>query len=645
MQDGFIKVAVATPKLRVADCEYNGNEIIHLIDEGLKHKVKIMVFPELSITAYSCGDLFLHDLLLDQAMEQLKRIKEYTKGSDIVVCVGMPFSYHGALYNCGVWIQDDRILGIVPKTYLPMYQEFYEGRYFTRGKEEVTLLDLWGEYVPFGSRLLLKCEEMKELVLGCEICEDLWVPHSPSVDHCVAGATVIANLSASNEIVNKAESRKQLILMQSKKLCCGYLYTSVGDGESTTDVVYSGYRMIGELGKDLASSELFTTGLLIGELDVKRIAEERRKMLSFHQTKEVDGYCIQQFSLTMEETKLQRKFSMTPFVPRTKEKRENHCERILTLQALGLKKRLEHTNCKYSILGISGGLDSTLALLVTVRTYDLLSIPRNQIICVTMPCYGTTDRTYQNSIHLVKTLGATLREIPIHKAVDQHFIDIDHNKDEHNIVYENAQARERTQVLMDVANQYNGMVIGTGDMSELALGWATYNGDHMSMYGVNCSVPKTMVYHLVKYDCEKTENMEVKSILQDILDTPVSPELLPPVEGEIAQKTEEVVGPYELHDFFLYYTLRFCYPPRKVFRLAKLVFLEKYEEIVIYQWLRTFYWRFFSQQFKRSCLPDGPKVGSISLSPRGDFRMVSDVSSALWLKEMDKIKEQILVKE
>lgn len=641
MRDGFIKVAVATPKVRVADCEYNTNEIIHLIEEGMKQNVKIMVFPELSITAYSCGDLFLHDLLLEQAMEQLKRIKKITKFSEILVCVGIPFSYRGALYNCGVWVQNDRILGIVPKTYLPMYQEFYEGRYFTRGKEEINLIDLWGEYVPFGSRILLECEEMKELVLSCEICEDLWVPHSPSVDHCIAGATVIANLSASNEIVKKAEARKQLILTQSKKLCCGYLYASAGDGESTTDVVYSGYRMIGELGKELKSSKLFTTGLLISELDVKRIAEERRKMISFYQKKEEDGYCIQRFSMTLEETQISRQFSKTPFIPRDKAKRKNHCEQILMLQAQGLKKRLVHTKCQYSILGISGGLDSTLALLVTVKTYDLLSIPREQIICVTMPCYGTTDRTYQNAVNLVKSLGATLREIPIHKAVDQHFIDIGHNKEEHDIVYENAQARERTQVLMDVANQYNGMVIGTGDMSELALGWATYNGDHMSMYGVNCSVPKTMVYHLVKHDCENIENMEVKSILQDILDTPVSPELLPPVEGEIAQKTEEVVGPYELHDFFLYYTLRFAYPPKKIFRLAKMVFSDKYEKSVIYHWLRTFYWRFFSQQFKRSCLPDGPKVGSISLSPRGDFRMVSDVSSALWIKEMDEIKESL----
>ena len=638
MKDGFIKVATATPEIRIADCEYNADQIIKLIKEGKEKRVKIMVFPELCITGYTCGDLFLHETLLESAKEQLQNILESTKGSDMLLAIGMPMEYGQKLYNCAVWLQNGSILGVVPKKHIPNYHEFYEGRYFVNGQDQVVFMKLLGQNVPFGSKLLFACDEIKELIVGCEICEDLWVPMPPSIGHAMAGATVIANLSASDEITSKEVYRRNLVNGQAGRLCCAYLYTSAGEGESTSDVVYSGDHIISENGTELARSKRFTTGITVADIDVKKLCAERRRMMTFKT--EQEGYVVQTFHFVIEEVDLIRQFPKTPFIPSNVSEREKRCEEIFMIQAQGLKKRLAHTKCNHAIVGISGGLDSTLALLVMAKAFDLLGMPREQIISITMPCYGTTDRTYQNAVQLTKQLGATLKEIRINKAVDQHFEDIGHDPNNHNVVYENAQARERTQVLMDVANAYNGMVIGTGDMSELALGWATYNGDHMSMYGVNCSVPKTLVRHLVQYYADVVADPQTREILIDILDTPVSPELLPPVDGVISQKTEDLVGPYELHDFFLYYMLRFGYEPKKIFRIACRTFEGIYEQEDIYKWLRTFYWRFFSQQFKRNCLPDGPKVGTVSLSPRGDLRMPSDASSALWMKQMDEIKEK-----
>ena len=640
MKDGFIRVAAATPEVRVADCEYNTGRIIELLKEGQKKGIKVMVFPELCMTGYTCGDLFLHETLLRSAREQLQVLVDFSKGSDMLFVVGMPIVKQQVLYNCAVWIQDGIILGIIPKINIPNYGEFYEGRYFSRGNEEAVPFSICGQEALFGTNILLECEELKELVVGCEICEDLWVPMPPSTQHALEGATVIVNLSASDEIAAKEEYRKSLVNGQAGRLCCGYIYANAGEGESSSDLVYSGDNIISENGTQLARSKRFTTGITMAELDVKKLCAERRKMMTFQSVKESQYQRIS-FHLNMEQLELTRSFSKSPFIPNSEEARKKHCEEIFMIQAQGLKKRLAHTNCQHAIVGISGGLDSTLALLVIAKAFDLLGIDRKQIISITMPCYGTTDRTYQNAVQLTKQLGATLKEIRINKAVDQHFEDIGHDKNQHDVVYENSQARERTQILMDVANAYNGMVIGTGDMSELALGWATYNGDHMSMYGVNASVPKTLVKHLVQYYAKTSEIQAIQEILFDILDTPVSPELLPPVDGVISQKTEDLVGPYELHDFFLYYILRFGYEPKKLFRIACKTFEEDYEQAVIYRWLRTFYWRFFSQQFKRNCLPDGPKVGSVALSPRGDLRMPSDASSHLWIKEMEEMKLEL----
>ena len=640
MKDGFIRVAAATPEIRVADCVYNTQKIMEFIQEGKEQGVKIIVFPELCITGYTCGDLFLQETLLSSALEQLQKLVEVSKGSDMLVAVGMPLVQNQDLYNCAVWIQNGNILGVIPKTNIPNYGEFYEGRYFSKGIAEAKKIMLCNQEVWFGTNLLFVCEEMKGVIIGCEICEDLWVPMPPSISHSMAGATIIANLSASDEVASKEQYRSNLIHGQSGKLCCGYIYASAGEGESTSDLVYSGDNIISENGAELARSKRFTTGLTIAEIDVKKLCAERRRMITFLTTKD-ETYKKISFHIKMEPLELMRQFPKTPFIPSNELEREKRCEEIFMIQAQGLKKRLTHTNCKYAIVGISGGLDSTLALLVITKAFDLLKIPRENIISITMPCYGTTDRTYQNAVMLTKQLGATLKEIRINQAVEQHFRDIGHDENNHNVVYENSQARERTQILMDVANAYNGMVIGTGDMSELALGWATYNGDHMSMYGVNSSIPKTLVRHLVQYYADISDVKEIKETLLDILDTPVSPELLPPVDGIISQKTEDLVGPYELHDFFLYYMLRFGYEPKKIYRIACHTFEKDYEKEVIYHWLRTFYWRFFSQQFKRNCLPDGPKVGTVALSPRGDLRMPSDASATIWMNQMEEIKTEL----
>ena len=637
MKQGFVKAASATPSIRVADPVYNAQAICAQAKEAAEHGAKIVVFPELCITGYTCNDLFLQNLLLEKAKEALLTIAEETGELKALFFVGLPVEKDGRLYNVAAVLYQGRILGMIPKKNIPMYAEFYEGRYFTPGEENVTNYCLGGQEIPFGTNLLFRCEELPELVLGCEICEDLWVAESPSTAHALMGATVIANLSASNETVSKDDYRELLVRSTSARLLCGYIYTSAGSGESTQDLVFGGHDLIAENGTLLARSSRFSTGILYGDLDVFKINSERRRMGTFGK-RPLRPYLTIPFSMELTETKLDRKFAAHPFVPEDMEERNRRCEDILSIQAYGLKKRYEHIGCKTAVLGISGGLDSTLALLITVRTFDLLGLPREGIIAVTMPCFGTTGRTYENACLLAKTLGTTLREIDIREAVTGHFADIGQDMECHDVTYENGQARERTQVLMDIANKENALVIGTGDMSELALGWATYNGDHMSMYGVNASVPKTLVRHLVRYYADTCEDAKLSEILLDILDTPVSPELLPPKDGVISQKTEDLVGPYELHDFFLYYMLRWTFPPKKIFRLAQNAFAGEYDDETILKWLKTFYRRFFMQQFKRSCLPDGPKVGSVAVSPRGDLRMPSDACAKLWLKQIEELE-------
>ena len=646
MKQGFIKVCAATPKIKVADCESNATEIIKILKICEQEKVKLVVFPELCITGYTCGDLFLHSTLLREAKEQLGRIIKETEEMDMLVLVGLPLTLEGKLYNMAAVIKSGELLGLVPKVHIPNYGEFYERRHFKPGSEDMNDVSLqlgeeWYEDIPVGSHLLFQCENMPDFVLSTEICEDVWVPLPPSSYHALAGATVIANLSASNALAGKNNYRKDLIKGQSSRLICGYIYADAGEGESTTDVVFSAHNMICENGTVLKEATPFENEMIISEIDLERLINDRRKMTSFfNDQEEAFGYQVISFVFDeVEETNLTRTFEKMPFIPSSKEDRDVRCKEILDIQSASLKKRLEHTNCKYAVIGISGGLDSTLALLVTVRTFEMLGIDKKNIITITLPCFGTTDRTYQNALTLANQLGTTLMEINIKEAVSLHFEQIGHDSNVHDVTYENSQARERTQVLMDIANRYNGMVIGTGDMSELALGWATYNGDHMSMYGVNGSVPKTLVRYLVSYFAEVTEDKKLSVVLKDIVDTPVSPELLPPKEGEIAQKTEDIVGPYELHDFFLYYIMRFGFEPSKIYKLACYTFDGEYDKETIYKWLRTFYWRFFSQQFKRSCLPDGPKVGSIGLSPRGDLRMPSDACVTAWLKELETVKK------
>lgn len=637
MKQGFVKVAAITPDMRVADVDYNTAEICKNIGEAVEAGAKVLVFPELAITGYTCGDLFFQDALLKSAEEGLRKIVEYTKGKDALIFVGLPFVHAGKLYNVAAALNDGELLGFTTKTFLPNYDEFYEMRYFQPGPTtlEQTLFD--GKQVAFGPQILFECREMKELVVAAEICEDVWAPVPPSVPTAIQGATIIVNCSASDESVGKEAYRRELIKGQSAKLISGYIYASAGYGESTTDLVFGGHDLIAEKGMILTESERFRNGIVYSEIDVKRLAWERRKNTTFQMTHFPYETARVPFSLDVEETELTRKILQTPFVPETETERNLYCKETLMIQAMALKKRLDHTNCKSAVVGISGGLDSTLAILVTAKAYDLLGLDRKDILGVTMPCFGTTDRTYQNACLLVKKLGATLKEVDIKEAVTLHFKDIEHDMNVHDVTYENSQARERTQVLMDIANQTNGMVIGTGDMSELALGWATYNGDHMSMYAVNASLPKTFIKHVVKYYAETCEEKELKEVLLDILDTPVSPELLPPKDGEIAQKTEDLVGPYELHDFYLYYMLRYGYEPSKIYRLAKYAFEGVYDDETILKWLKKFYWRFFSQQFKRSCVPDGPRVSGMSLSPRGDWRMPSDACVAVWIKELEEL--------
>lgn len=636
MNDGFIKTAAATPEIRVADCEYNTDKIIALIDEAKLRAVKLLVFPELCVTGYCCHDLFYQPALLNGALEQLARIVKATETSDMLTAVGCPLVFQGELYNCAVIIQNGEILGVIPKKFLPNYNEFYEARQFTSAPDGEYDIKLFGKSVPFGLNLLFECAELPELTFAAEICEDLWSPDPPSTMLALGGATVIANLSASNETIGKEAYRKALVTGQSARLICGYIFASAGEGESTQDLVFGGHRMIAENGTTLADSGLYTTGLTISEIDVQKLSTERRRNTSFKCGAEPKVRRIA-FTMRTERTVLTRNVEAMPFVPQVASEKEKRCFDILQMQAHGLSARIRHTNCKTLVVGISGGLDSCLALLVSVEAMKLLNRPISDIITITMPCFGTTNRTKSNAEKLCTILGTTLRVINISDSVRQHFADISHDESDHNVTYENGQARERTQVLMDIANEENGLVIGTGDLSELALGWATYNGDHMSMYGVNASVPKTLVRHIVYYYAQNADNTALREVLTDIFNTPVSPELLPAKDGEISQITEDLVGPYELHDFFLYNGIRWGFPPKKVYRLAQYAFGESYDSGTILKWLKTFYRRFFAQQFKRSCLPDGVKVGSVSLSPRGDWRMPSDASSALWLKEINEL--------
>ena len=636
MEQGFIKVAAVTPKIRVADPAYNAGVICERLEEACKNGAKIIVFPELCITGYTCGDLFLQEILLREASAQLLCIAERTRGKDALVMVGLPLEREGRLYNVAAVLRDGEILGMVPKANIPSYAEFYEGRHFAEGNAEPVPFSFMGRTVPFGTNILFTCETLHGLTVGCEICEDLWVADAPAVNHALQGATVIANLSASNETIGKDEYRELLVKSVSARLLCGYVYASAGEGESTQDLVFGGHNLIAENGTILAQVKRFTCETLYGDIDVWKLLADRRRMGTFGKEPKA-AYVRVPFRLEVTETELSRSFASMPFVPGDEEKRRRRCEEILSIQSYGLKKRYEHTGLSTAVIGISGGLDSTLALLVTVRAFDLLGLDRGAIVAVTMPCFGTTDRTYENACLLARTLGATLEEVDIKEAVTVHFGDIGQDMSNHDVTYENGQARERTQVLMDIANRVGGLVIGTGDMSELALGWATYNGDHMSMYGVNAGVPKTLVRHLVQYYADTCDDKALTDVLLDVLDTPVSPELLPPVDGTISQRTEDLVGPYELHDFFLYYMLRCGYSPAKVYRVAKLAFQGLYEDGTILKWLKTFYRRFFAQQFKRSCLPDGPKVGSVALSPRGDLRMPSDASGRLWLDEAERL--------
>ena len=634
MKNGFVKVAAVTPKIKVADTCHNGEAIRRQMRETAQAGAKVVVFPELCITGYTCGDLFWQDTLLEAAKKELLLIAKESENYDAIFFVGLPLEVGGKLYNTAAAVSGGRVLGIVPKSYLPNYNEFYEMRHFTSGMDLCEEISLGDCIVPVDTDLIFLCENMPKLKIAVEICEDLWVPNPPSIRHAIAGATVIVNLSASDEVTGKADYRTSLVSGQSARLICGYIYASAGDGESTQDVVYSGHNIISENGYILAMSKRFSNEVIYSEIDVERLCADRRRMTTFESE---NAYTKIAFRLNVTECELTRKIDRTPFVPNNKEERFKRCEEILTIQAMGLKKRLEHTNSACAVIGISGGLDSTLALLVTVRAFDFLGQDHSRILAVTMPGFGTTDRTYDNAVNLVKSLGATLLEVDIKDAVNTHFRDIGHDANVHDVTYENSQARERTQILMDIANKNGGMVVGTGDLSELALGWATYNGDHMSMYAVNASIPKTLVRHLVRFYADTCGEEARTAVLYDVLDTPVSPELLPPENGQISQKTEDIVGPYELHDFFLYHMLRQSFSPSKIYRLAKLAFAGIYEPDYILKWEKTFYRRFFAQQFKRSCLPDGPKVGTVAVSPRGDLRMPSDACGRIWLDELEQL--------
>ena len=637
MQDGFVKIAAATPDLCVADCAYNASEIVKQAKQAAAKGAHLVVFPELCLTGYTCGDLFLQRTLLDGALAALDAVRRETAELNAAVVVGLPLVQQGKLFNVAAVLCGGKIEGVVPKQFIPNYSEFYEARHFVSGAGvPFQTISLLGQDTLFagGEPLVFQCADMPEFTLGVEICEDLWVADPPSTRLAQAGATVIVNLSASDEIIGKASYRRDLVRQQSARLLCAYLYADAGFGESTQDLVFAGHDLIAENGALLAESRLFDRGVIYADIDVQRLTHERRRMNTFvtEQNPMVAALPVHPGANDLTD----RTFPRTPFVPASKALRDERCEEILSLQATGLATRLRHTHAKTAVVGLSGGLDSTLALIVLVHAFDMLGLDRKGILAVTMPCFGTTARTKGNAEKLADAYGVTLQTVDIKAAVDQHFSDIGQSKDDLSVTFENGQARMRTLVLMNLANKTGGMVVGTGDLSELALGWATYNGDHMSMYGVNASIPKTLVRYLVAYEADRTMG-ELSDVLYDVLDTPVSPELLPPKDGEISQKTEDLVGPYELHDFFLYYMLRFGYPPRKIYRIARKTFAGAYDDATIKKWLVTFIRRFFTQQFKRSCLPDGPKVGTVTLSPRGDWRMPSDACAALWLSEAESL--------
>ena len=638
-EQGFVRVGAVVPKLKVADTEFNCNEIIKQIEVASNNKIQIVVFPELCVTGYTCQDLFEQDTLLEEAEKALNKILDYTNNLDIICIIGMPIKAENQLFNTAVVIQKGKILGIVPKTFIPNYGEFYEKRWFASSKnankKEIEILD---QKVPFGIDLLFKDKENNEICFGIEICEDIWAVEPPSNKLALLGANIIFNLSASNEVIGKKEYRRDLVKMQSAKTISGYVYCSCGVNESTADLVFSGESMIFENGSCLSNNERFKfeSNIIFTEIDTKRLANDRRKNISFMGDSVDLEYREIKINIPDNIENLTREYSKTPFVPEDKKKISEICEEILNIKSYGLAKRLLHTNINKTIIGISGGLDSTLAFLVIIKAYEILNLPKENIIAITMPGFGTTSRTHNNSMKLINEYGATFREINITKSSLQHFEDIGHDKNIKDVTYENAQARERTKILMDIANKENGLVIGTGDLSELALGWCTYNGDHMSMYAVNASIPKTLVKYIIKWVAENSKQ-ECKNIIDDILDTPISPELLPPDEkGNIEQKTEEQVGPYILHDFFLYHFLRYGAEPKKIYILACKTFKQDFKEEEIKHWLQVFIKRFFTQQFKRNCIPDGPKVGTVSLSPRGDLRMPSDANYNIWLKNLSE---------
>ena len=636
MKYGFIRACAVSPSLRVADCPYNAEMTIAAMRKAAQDGCQLIVFPELGLTGYTCGDLFLQQPLLCAAETALSEILEASRELNLVCLVGLPVTVDAKLYNCAAVVCRGKLLGLVPKSHIPNYGEFYEKRHYCAAPAGVKEVSFAGQKTLFGTKLLFRCETMQEFTLAVEICEDLWAPLPPSTAHALAGATVIANLSASDETVGKAEYRRALTSQQSARLLCAYLYADAGHGESTTDMVFSGHNLICENGALLSESKPFGDGLACTELDLGRLLSERRRNTSFAPA--ADGYESVSFALSPVDVPLTRHISPTPFVPADDGARAERCELILQMQADGLAKRIEHAHAKTAVIGISGGLDSCLALLVSVHAMKKLGRSMDDVLAVTMPCFGTTKRTRSNAEILCQELGVRFQEISIANTVRSHFADIGQSETNFDVTFENGQARVRTLELMDLANRTGGLVVGTGDLSELALGWATYNGDHMSMYGVNAGIPKTLVRHIVRYEADSAKSPALRDVLLDILDTPVSPELLPAKEnGEIAQQTESLVGPYELHDFYLYYVLRFGFSPAKIYHLAKAALGDRYTDEVLLHWLKNFYRRFFQQQFKRSCLPDGPKVGSVTLSPRGDWRMPSDACVTVWQKELDAL--------
>ncbi len=634
---GYVKVGASTLELKVSDTIYNVQMIKKQIDEAVNKNIQIISFPELSITGYTCGDLFNQDILIDKAYEGLKDLVDYSKDKMIVIIVGSPIKCENKLYNCAVVINNGKILGIVPKTYIPNYNEFYEMRWFKSSNDlKIKEINLFNEIVPIGVDLIFTSKLDDELKFGVEICEDVWSLYPKSNDYASSGASIIFNLSASNETIGKYDFRKELIKMQSIKTISGYVYSSSGINESSTDLLFSGSSLIYENGKLLSENNRFdfNSNLIYSDVDIKRLVNDRRKNTSFISNTDKEYRNI--YFTTSKNNLISRKYSKYPFVPSNEDKREERCKEIINIQSSALAKRLKHTNIKKCVIGVSGGLDSTLAFLVIKKAFEKLKIDNKNIIAVTMPGFGTTNRTYENALDLIKINNATLKEIDIKKACLVHYSDIDQDINNHDITYENAQARERTKILMDIANKENALVIGTGDLSELALGWCTYNGDHMSMYSVNSSIPKTLVKYLVKYIADTDKKN--KKVLYDILSTPISPELLPADEkGNIKQITEDKIGPYILHDFYLYHFFRYGASPKKIYMLAVNTFENEYSKEEILKWLKVFIKRFFTQQFKRSCMPDGVKVGSISLSPRGDLRMPSDASYNIWIKELEEI--------